>query len=138
MDLVGQDALGLSNVRARAGFPKPVPNGRLNAALGFMENHYARGRVTLAETARTARLSKWHLERLIKRYTGISFLQNLRAIRMRQVEHLLEETGASIKEIAARAGYANASTLDRDFRRCHDCSPREWRIRHAAPAQLLR
>ncbi len=120
--------------RVRAAHP------RLDKALAFIAERYAAPDLTLDAVARAAGLSRWHLGRVIKEHTGKTFLQYLHAIRMQRVEDLLEYSTNSIKQVAARTGYLAASTLDRDFRRSHGCTPREWRnkrvVRRADAAQI--
>jgi AraC-like DNA-binding protein len=68
-----------------------------------------------------------HLDRLLKEHTGLTFLQQLRRIRMRHAERLLLTTAVSIKETASACGYANLLNFRRDFQRAHGCGARVWR-----------
>jgi two-component system, response regulator YesN len=68
-----------------------------------------------------------HLDRLLKRQTGLTYLQHLRGIRMRHAERLLLTTTSSIKETAYACGYAGTGSFGRDFKRTHGCAARVWR-----------
>ena len=86
-----------------------------------------RGSVRLCDVARNVRLSPFHLERLIKAQTGLTFAHHLRRIRLRRAEQLLASGDYPIKEIAVAVGYTSTSTFDRAFKPTFRCSPKQWR-----------
>jgi AraC-like DNA-binding protein len=129
----------LTRVLQRAsGLAAPV-NFRVARVLSYLEDVYADQRIRLASAARHVDVTPSHLDRLLKEHTGLTFLQQLRRIRMRHAERLLLTTTLSIKETAFASGYTCTGSFHRDFRRMHGCAPRAWRdIRTASPASGLK
>jgi two-component system, response regulator YesN len=85
----------------------------------------------LETVARTVRLSRCHLSRLIKKETGHGFREHLRNVRMETARTALSQTTLSIKEVAAGCGFRNTSAFDREFKRVHGLSPLLWRVAHS-------
>jgi AraC-like DNA-binding protein len=102
-------------------------NFRVPHAVRFMEEKFAEPRIDLATVARAVDVTPAHLDRLLKEHTGLTFLQQLRRIRMGHADRLLLTTTASIKETASACGYGHLGTFGRDFHRAHGCAPRVWR-----------
>ena len=124
--------------RASAGLAAPV-NFRVARVLSYLEDVFADQRIRLASAARHVDVTPSHLDRLLKEHTGLTFLQQLRRIRMRHAERLLLTTTSSIKETAYASGYTCTGSFHRDFRRMHGCAPRAWRdIRTTSPASGLK
>ena len=88
---------------------------------------FADSTIRLTSAARHVDVTPPHLDRLLKEQTGLTFLQQLRRIRMRHAERLLLTTPSSIKETAYACGYPSTGSFGRDFRRAHGCTPRLWR-----------
>ena len=104
-------------------------NFRVHRAVRYIEEKSAESTLHLAAVATAVDVTPSHLDRLLKEHTGLTFLQQLRRIRMRHVEQLLLTTAASIKETAYACGYTNLGSFGRDFQRAHGCAPRVWRAR---------
>jgi AraC-like DNA-binding protein len=102
---------------------------RVQNALAFIKLNCER-RVRIDELATTVGLSRWHLERLTRKYTGASLRDHSAAARMDRATVLLAQGRFSIKELASRLGYGNASAFTRNFRRRYGASPRNWRRRN--------
>ena len=114
--------------RAAEASSQPVTtNFRVARALKYLEEAFADPTIRLASAAQHVDVTPPHLDRLLKEHTGLTFLQQLRRIRMRHAERLLLTTVSSIKETAYASGYTSPGSFGRDFRRVHGCSPREWR-----------
>ncbi len=107
-----------------------VNHRAVEAAVAFIEQRFAEPGLRLAHVAAHVRLSRSHLDRLLKKHLGISFLGYLRRVRIRRAAELLEKSELSIKEIAAAVGYDFVSTFDRNFRHAHGRCPSEWRCTH--------
>ncbi len=113
--------------RSRGAGPEAATNFRVVRVIAYLEESYADSTIDLAAAARTVAVTPPHLDRLLKAHTGLTFLGQLRRIRMRHAARLLQTTNASVKEIAYGCGYASISSFGRDFKRTHACTPREWR-----------
>jgi AraC-like DNA-binding protein len=112
-------------------------NFRAARVVRYLEDTFADPTIRLASAAQHVDVTPPHVDRLLKEHTGLTFLQQLRRIRMRHAESLLLTTVSSIKETAYACGYTSTGRLGRDFRRVHGCSPSEWRdLRTAVAAQF--
>ena len=112
-------------------------NFRVARVVRHLEDTFADPTIRLASAAQHVHVTPPHLDRLLKEHTGLTFLQQLRRIRMRHGERLLLTTVSSIKETAYACGYTSTGSFDRDFRRVHGCSPSEWRhLRTALAAEF--
>ncbi len=83
--------------------------------------------VSLAEVAREAGLSRFHLLRLFTRVLGVTPHQHLVRARLRRAARLLAEDGGSISDIAYEVGFGDLSNFIRTFRRAAGVSPRGFR-----------
>lgn len=90
-------------------------------------SHCYSSTLTLEMMAATAGTSVTNLVRMFRLYLNITPHRYLINLRMHHAELLLDERSFSIKEIAALVGYGNPLNFSTEFRRCHGCSPREWR-----------
>ena len=102
-------------------------NARVARAVRCIEDRFAESTIRSAVVATVVGLTPLQLNRLLKEHTGLTFLQQLRRIRMRHADQLLLTTAASIREIAAACGYTSLARFGRDFQRAHGCAPRVWR-----------
>jgi AraC-like DNA-binding protein len=105
------------------------------AALAHLHRRYADPAFTLEEASAAARVSKYHLCRMLSKHTGRSFSQHMRGLRIRQACELCSTTPLSIKEVAARVGYANTNALVRNFRRATGVTPATYRLQRRAMAR---
>ena len=69
------------------------------------------GAIGVAEAAKRLNLTAKTLARRVAKATGGSPRDLIQAVRMRQAQRLLEMTELPVDEIAARVGYANATSL---------------------------
>jgi transcriptional regulator GlxA family with amidase domain len=99
-----------------------VTDPRLERAFNWLDAHYS-SHATLRDFAAQAGLSPWHAARMLKQETGRTFMAHLNQRRVSEAEHLLSETTFSVKEIAARVGYAGSSQLGRHFKRLRGRPP---------------
>jgi AraC-like DNA-binding protein len=82
----------------------------------------------VSEVAREVRLSRWHLERLLRLITGRSFTEHLREARLRSAINLFNKSPfLTVKEVAALVGSGSVKSFARDFRRVFGCSPVAWK-----------
>jgi len=100
---------------------------KVNAVLDEVRRHYQDGRFGLRSAAAHVQLTPWHLDRLLSRHTGYSFVHHLRNARLTAAQSILASTLLSIKEVAGKVGYNSVTHLDRDFRKHLGCSPSQWR-----------
>ncbi len=101
---------------------------RLKPAFDHVREHYA-SRVSLAAAAKMCGMSKAVFGRAFKTAAGMALGNYLNQVRMTHAVALLEESGASIAEIALRLGFSDQSHFDRRFRRTFGRTPSQHRAR---------
>lgn len=108
-----------------------TPDG-LTAALDW-----ARARLdqptTVADLAQKAGLSSRHLARRMQTEIGIGPLRWLHQQRIAAAQELLENTPATIEQVATRSGLGTATNLRRHFHRVVGVSPTTYRATFAGP-----
>jgi AraC family transcriptional activator FtrA len=97
--------------------PAAVAHGRDHALGEVMPWALARldQPTTVQDLARQARMSPRNLARHFTAVTGMSPLRWLHAQRIRRAQELLETSGLTVEQIAARTGMGTATTLRRHF-----------------------
>ncbi|CCH30878.1 helix-turn-helix domain-containing protein [Actinosynnema sp. NPDC047251] len=107
--------------------PPPVPRGSaLEPLLVWMRENAARD-LTLADLARRAGTSTRTLNRRFREQTGDTPVQWLLRARVRQAQHLLENTDHPVDLIGARAGFGSPTAFRDRFRRVVGTSPNAYR-----------
>jgi AraC-like DNA-binding protein len=108
------------------------PDARVRQALEYIEHHSASAALTLGDVAAAVGLSKWHVDRLLRRHPGRCFKAHVREARLNAAGGLLTTTVMSVKEIATSVGYSHATDFNRQFKRAFASTPTEWRRARAS------
>ena len=87
----------------------------------------AGGRITTSDLAGFLYISPRQLGRIVRRHTGQSTQQFIRAARLQRAKQMLRETDFDISEIAARLGFASVYYFSQFFKREEGYSPTEFR-----------
>ncbi len=111
---------------------RALPDGthidsRVNAVLDYVEKAHLQPECRLADIAKSLRMSRSHLSRLVLKETGVTFKGHLQLSRMNTAARLLQETNLSIKEIASSTGYEHVPSFDRQFRHYFQVTPGKFR-----------
>ncbi|MGF1450274.1 MAG: helix-turn-helix domain-containing protein [Opitutales bacterium] len=114
---------GLEEVAAPL-LPTPVTK-----AQAFLQGHFAES-LELASIAHAAGVSRTHLIRLFKQHLHTTPVQRLWQVRLQEGCRLLQQTGLSVGEIAARCGFQTPYHFSRRVRRHTGLPPRAYRLRH--------
>ena len=80
------------------------------------------------EMARHAHMAPAAFSRLFRRTTQKTFTQFVVEVRLGHACRLLSETDKTVAHIAFESGFDNLAHFNRQFRRYHHCSPREYRM----------
>jgi AraC family transcriptional regulator, transcriptional activator FtrA len=109
--------------------PTPVPNGREHALSDLLPWVIARldRPLTVEDLACEANMSSRNLARHFNAVTGTTPLQWLLTQRIHRAQELLETTGDSVEQVAARTGMGTAATLRRHFNRVIGVPPDTYR-----------
>lgn len=92
----------------------------------FIDCNYMR-RITLADAAAEAGISRSLFCLRFKELMGMTFVEYLNSVRIRNACRLLKHTTMSISMISDATGFDDASYFNRVFKRETGISPREWR-----------
>lgn len=84
--------------------------------------------LTASELASLCSMSVPSLEKTVRRYSGCGAMSYYNALRMQKAADLLSG-GASVKEAALSAGYANQNYFSAAFKKWSGCAPSEWKTR---------
>ena len=105
--------------------PAPIPP-RLLEIRWHMEMHFTDS-VTLSELARMACLSTPHFSAEFKRHFGVSPIEWLIRLRLRQAAYLLRDHNLRIGDVADKAGYPDHYYFSRHFKKRFGVSPLAYR-----------
>jgi len=94
--------------------------------LHIVQERYKEQGISLSLIQSEIHLSRRHLGRLFRRYTGRSFHQYLDDVRTRMALSLLQERRYGIKAVAAMVGFASRSQFHHDFRTRIGCTPAQF------------
>ncbi len=97
--------------------------------LSYIEKNYATA--TLNEAARQFGYDRSYLSKLIRKYTGKTFIELKHSFCVENAKLLLEETKLSVREISERIGFSNVSYFYEVFGSECGMTPSEWRTRNA-------
>jgi AraC-like DNA-binding protein len=96
----------------------------------YINNHYME-RLTLEDIAKMSGFSRYHFDRLFKKYSEETFYQYLNKIRINNAVMLLSDSTFPITEIAYKSGFTTISSFIRMFRIHYNCTPSEYRSMYA-------
>ncbi|WP_005031568.1 AraC family transcriptional regulator [Holophaga foetida] len=86
--------------------------------------------VTLTDLASRFHVNAPELSSLLKRYTGKTFSESVREIRIHKAARLLENSELSLAAIAESSGYTDASHFHKEFKRFYGMTPGAYRKTH--------
>ncbi len=102
----------------------------------YLVNHYNH-KLTLQDIADHVGLSPYHLERLFKQETSKTPRTFLEKIRIDKAIYYLVNSNHTNLEICYEVGFQSTSNFYKVFRRIHECSPSEYRQRHAVKDNII-
>ncbi|CAG7640462.1 helix-turn-helix domain-containing protein [Paenibacillus allorhizosphaerae] len=105
---------------------------RLKPALDYVDSHLT-GKVDLKEASRLAKISYYHFARYFKKVMGMSFIDYVNYNKIKLAERILLTEDVSVERIGEIVGIAHMGHFYKTFRKYNQCSPKEYRDRHAEP-----
>ncbi len=107
----------------------PPPGKRplaVENALAYMRKNFE-APLSAGQIAGRIGVSREHFTREFKRHLGIGPAEHHSRVRLGEAASLLSQSSLSVREIAARTGFSDASAFARAFRRRFGASPEIWR-----------
>ena len=92
----------------------------------FFSDHYGE-QITLAQLADEIHVSKTHTNRILRKYTGMSFAEKLMQTRLQAAKKLLISNELSINQIAEICGYTTLRGFELFFEKKTNMLPNEYR-----------
>lgn len=102
---------------------------KLTEIVRFINTHYS-DPLDLDHLSARFFISKSHLSRTFKEFTGFGFSEYLILTRIKEAQQMLRGSDKSITEIAATAGFDNFSHFGKTFKKSTGLSPRQYRAVH--------
>lgn len=99
---------------------------KMRMAIEYVEEHYAQD-LNMAVVSNYISMNYSLFSYSFKQYTGTTFVNFLRDIRMREAQRLLAESNMKIVEISQMVGYDNEKHFMKTFKSCCGVSPSEYR-----------
>lgn len=91
----------------------------------YLQAHYTE-KISLEQLTKKFQISKFHMCREFKRYTGLTIYEYLTDYRITMSKNLLRYSGMSISEIASSVGYSDYNNFYRTFTHIEGISPSEY------------
>ncbi len=118
-------------LQERAGFVEgeaepAVPHKLVQEAIRYIDQNYQE-EINLAQIADHINVSKYHLSRKFKEYTGMSIPQHVNSLRLYHAEQMLKEGSKSISDIAYACGFTSLRNFNRVFFGKHGIAPMAFR-----------
>lgn len=98
----------------------------IQQVIEYLNEHYM-DEILLDDLSRRFFISRAYLTRSFKQMTGVTVIQYLTVIRIRQACVMLKDTSESIASIAEKCGFSNATYFENVFRRLHGMTPGNYR-----------
>lgn len=100
--------------------------GWIERSMAYMELHAAEG-ISVQHVAEVIGLNRTYFSSTFSKHTGMSPLEYITKVRMSKGKRMLQETSASVTEIAYSLGYPTLFAFTRAFRNSFSLSPSEFR-----------
>ena len=98
----------------------------LQKAMTYIQKHYAED-FSIQELSNSLFISREHLSREMKKYTGFSPKEYLEFTRVAEAKKLLKFSSQSIKEIVVNTGFRNESVFYHNFKKREGITPLQYR-----------
>lgn len=96
-----------------------------NLIMKYIQYNYHQ--ITLESLATFFHYSKSNLSLLIKKNTGVNFIDLITNLKMSNASDLLKNTDISIDKISRQVGYNSSDHFSRTFKKHYNCSPQQYR-----------
>ncbi len=102
-----------------------TPDNKIIAILNYIQSNYKT--VTMSELSVLFNYSERHLTRLLKEYTGYTFMNIVQTIKIRRATDLLANPDLSLQDIIELTGYTDISHFYKVFRKYYNMTPIQFK-----------
>ncbi len=95
-------------------------------ALAYIEENYTK-KISLSDVADEIYVSRWHLSKLLNKYTGKSFADIINGYRIDAAKNMLKDSSLRISDIAETVGFSDSAHFSHVFKRMTGISANEYR-----------
>ena len=110
-----------------------APQRNVSKIIGYINNNYFED-ITLEGLSERFFISPYYLSRRFKGVCGISFVDYLNNVRVKEAKKLLISTKMSVTEISSAVGYSSTTHFGRSFKKITALSPLAYRKMHIKKA----
>lgn len=97
----------------------------------FVNNNYM-NEITLDSISSHFNINKYYFVKLFKETIGLTFIDYLNIIRLKESQRILLKTNFTVSRISAEVGYSDSSYFCRVFKKYCKCSPTEYKKQRLA------
>ena len=115
-----------SSPDGRSAAAQRSPQSYVKAAIEYLDEHYAEA-MTLDEVADFCGITKYHLSREFRKYTGQTVITHLNALRCKKADICLAR-GMTVTEAALENGFESVSYFSRTYKKLMGFSPSSKKI----------
>lgn len=101
-------------------------SNEINIAIRYVYNNYSE-KLTLPAVAKLVNMNPSYFSRYFKKVTGITFMDYVNNIRIKNAVTLITDTNMSLTDIAQACGFNNQSYFCRQFQKIIGCSAGKYR-----------
>lgn len=96
-------------------------------AVKYINENYSK-RLSLTDVSERMHMSPYHFSHGFKKFTGMSFIEYLTRIRIREAKKLLLTTDLNISAVSKRVGYDDPNYFGRVFKKIEGIPPSEFKV----------
>lgn len=104
----------------------PMANKTVTLAIRYISRHYREPALEIEEVAEAVHVSKGHLSRIFKTYTGISVYTYIMRLRLEDARMMLF-TGNGIMDVCMKCGFSEYTSFLKAFKKVYGTTPKEFR-----------
>jgi AraC-like DNA-binding protein len=103
-----------------------IMHKKISEIIKFINNNYMND-ISLDSISNQFYISKFYFARLFKEIIGMTFIEYLNVIKLKEAENLLLKTNFSISRIADEVGFCDSSYFCKAFKKYYKYSPSDYR-----------
>lgn len=107
----------------------PIVQKTVSDIMGYINSNY-KDNLSLDEVSKRFFISPCYLSRNFKKSSGLSFVDYVNNVRIKEAKRLLAETDETVLEVAEKTGFMSNTHFGRTFKKICGISPLEFKINH--------